>query len=323
MNYLQTHNRNAFSQRRGLWGSVAAFVIIIIFVQFLEPHFLPAIFTTFARPFWRAEFSISSGSLRSPASLLNQNEELKRQLADMTVRLETTQSVANENSELKTLLNRPSATATNANTATSSAAAALLSLVPSKYTLAAVLKRPPMAPYDELIIDLGQDDGVAVNDLVYAPGNILIGSISDTLGQTSKVALFSSSGMTYDVLIANNSNPGNNSADLKPALFKSVPAVAHGLGGGQFSVQVPRDIVVNVGDIVTVPSINNKTIGIVGGVITDPAQPFETVLFTSLANIYELRWALVDTKTDSVINVANIPSRTSAAIAPVTKNAKK
>ena len=184
----------------------------------------------------------------------------------------------------------------------------------SKYTLAAVLKRPPISPYDELIIDIGQNNGVAVGNLVYAPGNVLIGSVSDTLGETSKVSLFSSAGMTYDVLVSD------------AAVGKNIPAVAHGLGGGQFSVQVPRDVVSNTGDIVTVPSINNKTIGIVGGVAMDPAQPFETILFTSLANIYELHWVLVDTKvtaTSSSVQIQNHATATATSPSTTTKNAKK
>ena len=262
------------------------------------PHFLPAIFTTIARPFWRMEFSATNGSLRSPEYLLSQNEDLKRQLADMTIRSQTTQSISNENSELKSLLNRPvSATATATSTASSTKVVALLT--PSKYILAAVLRRPPVAAYDELIIDLGQNDGALTGNLVYAPGNVLVGTVSDTLGQTSKVVLFSSPGMTYEVLINN------------AATNKAVPATAHGLGGGQFSVQVPRDVISNIGDTVTVSSINNKTIGVVGGVITDPAKPFETILFTSLANIYDLRWVLVDT------------NRVTTSTVSTTKNVKK
>lgn len=289
MNYLQTHNRSALRRNRGALISAAVFVLIIVAVQFSSPHFLPAIFTTIARPFWRIEFSVISGSLNSPEYLTNQNEELKRQLADAMIRLQTNQSVIDENATLKNLLKRPvssvnpaAASSTSISVATSSDSIA--DLKPSPYTLAAVLKRPPIAAYDELIIDLGQDNGVTVGNLVYAPGNVLIGQVSDTLGQTSKVALLSSPGMTYDVLIRNGDGG------------KSVSAVAHGLGGGQFSVQIPRDVVAKVGDIVTISSINNKTIGVVGAVVIDPAQPFGTILFTSLANVYELRWVFVDIK---------------------------
>ena len=32
-------------------------VVIILILQFLIPHLLPAVFTTIAKPFWRMEFS--------------------------------------------------------------------------------------------------------------------------------------------------------------------------------------------------------------------------------------------------------------------------
>ncbi len=312
MNYLQTHNERNKSKSRSLWGGVIFFAVFIFIIQMMAPHFLPAMFTTIARPFWRIEFSISSGSLHSQESLLNENEALRRQLAGVIVRLETNQSVANENDELKALLKRPvTSTSTQSSTssvtvsssttsATNGSVDPLFGLKPSPYTLAAVLRRPPLTSYDELIIDIGTSQNVSVGDLVYASGNVLVGKVADTLGDTSKVILLSSPNTTYDVLISDNNTASKN---------RSVPAVARGLGGGQFSVQVPRDIVANVGDIVMVPSINNKTIGIVGGVITDPTQPFETILFTSLANIYELKWVLVDTNT--------------ATSTPAIKNAKK
>ena len=119
MNYLQTHNRSSFARRPRVWIATIFVILVIAFTQFFAPHFLPAIFTTIARPFWRAEFSLSSGSLRSPETLLNQNEELKRELADMAIRLETTQSISNENSELKTLLKRPITTVPPASTSSS------------------------------------------------------------------------------------------------------------------------------------------------------------------------------------------------------------
>ena len=291
-------------------------VAVVVVIQLIVPHFLPAIFTTIARPFWRMEFSINAGSLRSPDYLLNQNEALKRQVAELSVRLQTSSSVMSENDELKALLRRP-ATPTAAIISTSSSLSTLnfqpstsslstfnFSLSTSSYTLAAVLRRPPIAPYDELVIDLGDSNGLSVGNLVYGEGNVLLGRVSDTLGQTSKVLLFSSPGMTYDVMITDANT------------HKNIPAVAHGLGGGQFSVQVPRDVVSNVGDIVIVPSINNKTIGIVGGVITDPAQPFESILFTSLVNIYDLKWVMVDIKPA----VANPPP---PVVTTSTKNAKK
>jgi cell shape-determining protein MreC len=146
------------------------------------------------------------------------------------------------------------------------------------YILAAVLKHPPRAAYDELIIDAGLDAGFSVGNNVYAVGDLLIGRVFQVLGQTSKVRLFSSPGGTYPVMIGPD----------------HAPATAIGRGGGQYAAELPRDIKVSEGDFVVVPSLNAKPFGVVTSISADPAEPFETILFAPPVNVYSLRWVLVD-----------------------------
>ncbi len=260
MTYLQTNtNRTRGRQTRIVALSFLCGIVLIAAVVFIVPHFFSALFTSIARPFWRSEFSILSGSLHSPDQLLRENEDLKRQVADADVRLETIQSVEMENNELKAILGRASTT---------------------PYVLAAVLVRPPAAVYDEFIIDAGADHNFAVGNTAYAPGNVLIGEIVDVQSQTSKVRLFSSPGQRYEVRIGT----------------AHTPATAIGRGGGQYRAELPRDVKVAEGDFVTIPSLTAKPFGIVTSVVSDPTQPFETILFAPSVNVYEVRWMLVDTK---------------------------
>lgn len=256
MTYLVRHSRPHEKRTRGIFGALAALVVIIILIQLLAPHFLPGVWTSLMRPFWRSEFSIVSGSLSSPDQLLRQNEELKRQLADASLRMATVNAVESENEELKAILGRASST---------------------PYILAAVLKRPPYSLYDEYIIDIGRDQGLSTSSRVYAPGNVLIGRVADVFNQTSKVILFSSPNEQYQVLIG-------------PA---HIPATAVGRGGGQYQAQVSRDVKISEGDTVSSPSLNDRSFGIVTSVLSDPAEPFATVLFAPPVNIYELRWVLI------------------------------
>lgn len=255
MTYLDRNSRSKERIRRIVYG-VSSIVFVTTAIIFFAPHFFPAVFTTFARPFWRAEFSIQSGSLKTPEQLLLQNEELKRQLEDASVRLATIQAIESENAELKTLMGRASTT---------------------PYILAAVLVRPPISAYDDLIIDAGRDHGFSTTSLVYTSGNIPIGKVSDVFDQTSKVILFSSIGQKFDVMIG----PSH------------APAVAIGRGGGQFQAEIPRGSHIVQGDTVTVSSLNGKPFGTVTSLISDPAQIFETVLFAPPVNIFNLRWVLV------------------------------
>ena len=130
MTYLPRHNRSSDRRARvALWFAGAA-VIIVLALFWLAPNFFPALFGSVARPFWRAEFSVASGSFVSTAALLAENESLKRQLTDQAVQTATAEAVRSENGDLKALMDRASTT------------------LPQRI-LAAVLIRPPVAPYDK------------------------------------------------------------------------------------------------------------------------------------------------------------------------------
>lgn len=258
MTYLRSHNLSpARRARRILAWVVVVVVVVFVSIQMFAPHFFPAVFTAIAKPFWRVEFTAQSGGLRSATSLIAENEDLRRQITENETRLATVSSLEAENAELKDMLGRASST---------------------PRLLAAVLMRPPLSQYDELIIDVGADHNISTTTKVYAPGNILIGRVVDVLGSTARVTLFSSPGEKYDVLIGNT----------------HISATAVGRGGGQYSADLPRDAVVREGDIVSAPSLNDRAFGIVSTILADPANPFETILFAPPVNIYQLSWVLLD-----------------------------
>ncbi len=268
MTYLQTSRRPSQIRNRALL--IVALIVFLIFglIYYIWPNFIPGTITALARPFWRLEFAANGGAFRSQIILMNEIEELKRQLLEGEVRLASVSMLEAENLELKNLLGRPIDHATSTKG----------SSVKVNKKLAAVLERPPFIAYDELIIDQGLDAGFVIGDKVYAPGNILIGEIDTVFSKTSKVILFSSPQKQYQVLIGHG----------------RVPATAFGRGGGQYEAQVARDIKISEGDFVDAPSISDRSFGIVSTVISDPTQPFETIIFAPPVNIYQLRWVLVD-----------------------------
>ncbi len=268
MTYLQTSRRPSQTRNRALIFLALCLVLICGLIYYVWPNFIPGTLTAFARPFWRFEFASKGGAFRSQIILMNEIEELKRQLSEAEVRLASISMLEAENLELKNLLGR------SINNATSTKE----SFLKSDKKLAAVLERPPFIAYDELIIDQGLDAGFAVGNKVYAPGNVLIGKIEAVFNKTSKVILFSSPQKQYQVLIGHS----------------RVPATAFGRGGGQYEAQVTRDVKISEGDFVDAVSISDKPFGIVSAIISDPTQPFETVIFAPPVNIYELRWVLVE-----------------------------
>jgi cell shape-determining protein MreC len=257
MTYLQARKKTFGTGTKVLIIGCVLVAVIFFGLQMIRPGIFSSFFAAVARPFWRTQFAIQADALKTPEGLLQENSDLKRKLEEADVRLATTKALEDENAELKSILGRDTS---------------------PPFILAAVLKRPPAINYDELIIDAGQDLGFKVNDYVFAPGNILLGRIVQVLSDTSKVKLFSSPGEKFEILIGAN----------------HVPAVAVGRGGGQYEAQLPRGMNISQGDIISVPSLNTKNFSEVVEVISDPAQPFETILIAPQVNVYQLKWVLVE-----------------------------
>jgi cell shape-determining protein MreC len=123
-----------------------------------------------------------------------------------------------------------------------------------------VLNRPPFSPYDTLLILKG-DNQIEVGDLVFVHG-LYVGEIASTDNYTATVKMRSSSGEKTVVRVGH------------------VEIEAEGKGGGQFIIKIPKDLELNVGDAVMVPSLNYSLIGSVGEIKEDPVATFKTVYFS-------------------------------------------
>lgn len=235
---------------------IAALVAIIVW---RAPGFFPGAMMSLARPFWRLGFSAASGALRSSEDLLADNESLRRRVLalELAMSSSTAEFLKNENAALKADFARASST---------------------PKTIAAVLSRPPATLYDELIIDLGREDGISSTTRVYATGDILIGRVSGVFAKTSSVRLFSSPGERHDVFIGS----------------ESVAAVATGHGGGYYESEVSHGSGVKEGDIVSNTALFDREFAVVVSVASDPSSPFDTVLMAPPVNITSLRWVFVD-----------------------------
>ena len=140
-------------------------------------------------------------------------------------------------------------------------------------TLAVVLAKPDMTPYDTLIIDVGKDDNVSVGDTILFE-NVILGEVSEAYQTTSKVWLYSSHGEYVDVFIGDN----------------AITAEAKGLGGGNFEIELPRNVDVFVGDSIYIPKFHPQILGIVEHINSDPNDAFERILFRSPVSLFSLRF---------------------------------
>lgn len=244
--------RNLGPVTRLITGIFLAFFFIMLM---LAPERLAQWSAGVLTPFWK--FSSSIDTPRAPTDLSAETD--LRVLA-----------LEQENIELKHLLGR------DVEYASTTASTSIQ--VPKDSVLATVLRRPPYSPYDSLMIDIGTAEGVVPSDRVLAPGNVLIGKVTEVYTNTSKVELYSNPGNTYDILIGKN----------------NITATATARGGGVFEVVLPRDSGVAVGDVVQIPSITTVTFATVTAIVAEPARAFSTVLFSSPVNINQLRWVVVE-----------------------------
>ncbi|MCL5781755.1 MAG: rod shape-determining protein MreC [Patescibacteria group bacterium] len=267
---------------------ILGIILLIVFVlgwNYLFPNFMPNLFSAIAKPFWNIRYGIEAGSLSSHDTLLNENEVLRAKVAQYESYYANIEAIVAENLQLKQILgikeyqSVSTTTASTTETFTDERGNILsaLRISTEKYSIAPVLIVPPHTGYDQYVIDGGGDRGFAVGESVYSVGKILIGKISSVLANTSIVTLYTSAGETYKVYIGSS----------------SVPIDAIGLGGGQYSADVSRDIQVNIGDSVTSEGLDNIAFGTVKEIISDPAQPFQKILFAPNVNIYSQRWVLI------------------------------
>src|SRR5665213_2225188 len=207
---MKSRDRNSFGTRqrgdrvigRGT-AIAAAVVIVLVAVQFFAPNAFASFFSYFFRPIWSGTAAIST-DLTPKEQLVQENAALRQQLDLYEGQASSSKALSDQNVELKLLLGRAGGT--------------------TDLILADVLRRPPGAGYDYLVLDRGAVDAVSVGDPIYASAEDAIGQIVEVDAHTSKAELYSSSGTSYDILIGAN----------------HIPAVAVGQGGGSFAATVSR-----------------------------------------------------------------------------------
>ena len=258
MNYLL--NKRKRNKKIALASGVFIFILVFILstTRTLSP--LGGIFDWVATPFWRTGNWVSSSvnnfrdSKVNKNKLIEENEILNSQILSMQATMIELEAIAKETDSLLEIFGRSSQSNIG--------------------LLAVILSRPPQSPYDTLVIDQGQNNGVVVGDKVFAYGNIPIGFVAEVYNSTSKVTLYSQSKNLTNVVLSDS----NLSVDLV------------GRGGQNFEAILPRDVSVPIGTFASLPSISSIPVAVVSSVISDPRDPFQRILLTSPVNVRYLKY---------------------------------
>lgn len=261
MTYLKRSKRP--NRQVGKAALAVAGLVLVFLINFFFPRFFPAIFYPITSLLMRGEsssvgFFVSMGQIvGSKYSLIKENRRLEEEVASRDRSLLRLDSLEKENESLKAAFDRTTK---------------------RDYVLGVILSRPPVSPYDTLIVDIGSDDGVKIGNRVYAEGDVLIGDVEEVFGGQAKVGLFSAPGRITSVLVGTS----------------TVAAEAVGRGNGNFTTKLPSGTKIAVGAIVSLPHIHTHTFGVVGSVSLDSSASVQTILFSAPVNIHQLQFVEID-----------------------------
>jgi cell shape-determining protein MreC len=237
---------------------VGGIAVVVVGILLILRFAFPGAITFLATPFWSVG-AAGSAAAGNTALYFSDKQKLANELA----------SVRAQNDALA-----------NENLALSERAKALTALVgtttESVHGVAAnVLVRPPVSPYDTLIIDGGSADGIAVGATVRADGGVPVGTVSDVAPHSAHVLLYSTPGVETPGWIGD----------------ARVPVVLTGTSAGSMVASVPATDQIVEGSIVLVGGAH--PVGTVVRVDRDPSSPTMTVRIRPLVSPFSLTTVLV------------------------------
>lgn len=251
---LRRHNR-ASALRRVAFALV--FTAIAGGILILKPGLMAQPLLAVSEPLFQGGNRASVGAsnvlefFRFKSSLVAENRELREKMAEAQIQLLALESLRQENESLKHMFGRGEK---------------------QNPLLAAVLRKPPLFPYDSLLLDVGEDRGVKKGDKVVAKLTVVIGEVEEVYGTTAKVLLYSAPGMATSALVGS----------------ASVPVEALGKGGGNFEARLPRDVPIAVGDSVVLPGLDKHLLGVIATIDARSSDAFQTLSWNTPQNVFEL-----------------------------------
>lgn len=256
--------RQILKRKKVINNMILAFFVFILFTTGIV-FYLNGFFYKIGLPFWRSEKFIMDkidefGYIpKSKKTLYEENEYLKKENDDLNISMMDYQIIKKENDDLKEILNRKQ--------------------IEHNFVLANILSKPNHSPYDTILIDVGVSDGVNNGYMVYANGDIPIGTVEKVEDKTSLISLFT--------------NPGVKTEGIIDNIGSSVELI--GRGGGNFEVSLPVELEILEGTKIILPGLKSEIIAIVVGVISKPNDPIKKVILNSPINTQNLKWVEVKT----------------------------
>jgi|SRR3989344_721127 len=247
------------------WKTIAVVLVFVLlsFLGFVFPNILRRISYAIARPLWRVEgvatktFTRVKDFFAFKNTLISQNLALQDEISSLKLKEIDYDTILKENQDLKNQFGR------------------VLS-VPR--ILASVLSKPPLSPYDTLVIDAGSAEGVVPESKVYLSESIIIGFVTSVTPHASLLKLFSTSGYKQESVL-----------ERTGASFGLI-----GNGGANFSLEVPKDTDILWGDTFMYPGISSGVIATVYYIDTNSQSSFKTIYLRIPGNVFQSRYVFIE-----------------------------
>ena len=258
---LDRTNKPTYKKNRLIVGGIV-FVLLLIMVMFFSSR---AIKNTRSRgelvtvPLWRLDTRVSLIGkdlyyyFTSRNTLESYVTDLKNQVQNLESANAELQVLKDENTKLKNQMLRSET---------------------QQRILSTILVKPNRTPYDTIIVDAGSAEGVVAGSKVYANGNTLIGTVADVSTHTAHITLFSTPGQQTEGVV----------------IGSDITVTLTGRGGGAFELDVPREVVLPEGNVVTNLATFSNPIAIVGTQISTDRDAIRKILAKTPVNIQELKW---------------------------------
>ena len=253
MNYLPKNNKYS-SQSKKIIFLTGVFLLSALFFSLFDNFIIKLI-----SPIWKAEnyFSRSIGrigeSIKTRRFLARENLDLREKVASLEIEIRALRLLVESDQKLFEMLGRTKE---------------------GGGIMTSVLTHPPQSPYDLVVIDAGENNGIISGDLAYLPEGPILGRVIDVNSSFSKIKFFTSAGEKTDAVLERN----------------NLPVVLEGMGAGNFRIEVPRDVEVNLGDRIISSDIRGSLMAVVGDVLVEPTASFKEVIAISPVNIFTLRY---------------------------------
>lgn len=235
-------------------------IFILFFIGLIIILFKPfsSIVKSTGKSLWSINMNNSdyfSNIFHSKKSLSEENRKLIQELNEANLKLVELSVLGDENKKIKELLGRSGNDET---------------------IFAGLITNPNQSLYNTFNIDAGSVDGIKLGAKVFV-GDAFIGKVTDVFDKYSTVTSLS--------------NPGEETNAVVSESDISITVIGR---GGDFEVDLPRDIPFQPGMAIVSQGSKPKIIAIIEKIISDPRDPFQKVLARLPMNMRTVRWVFIE-----------------------------